>query len=770
MLQSKSKWKYTEIVNKPMPWMEELNELSPIVKQLLFQRGINTIEEAKQFLSPDIQNLHSPNRLSSIDKATERVHQAIRDNERILVFGDYDADGVSSTTVMLKALLELGADCDYYIPNRFTEGYGPNEQAFRAAYKNGYSLIITVDTGIAAIHEAQVAVELGIDLIITDHHEVQDLPDSFAILHPKCSPEYPFKELAGVGVAFKFAEKLLGYFPKHLLEFVAIGTIADLVPLIDENRILAFYGLHALTISKNAGIKALKNVCQIEGNVTEEDVGFSIGPRLNAVGRLQDADLAVQLLMSDNITEATELAEEIQLINERRKEIVNEIVKEAEEVVEADEGVIVVAKKGWNEGVLGIVASRLVKKYDRPAIVLTIKPESQEAKGSARSIPAFDLFQGCMEVRELFNHFGGHAQAAGMTLPLENLDKLKTNLNQIIFSELHEEDFKQEIEICSKLSITDINIELIQEISRLAPFGMMNPKPVFQIEEIPSDLRQIGSARDHLKMQFKKDNIKLEAIGFGIGDLFSNIAPKTPIKVIGELGINEWNGNKKVQMMIQDIRIDTWQLFDNRGRKYFTIPREFNQTALALTIDGQRRLDGDIEHISYDINSKEFQHIDILYICDLPPNLKVLRDIVQATRPKIIHTCYTVENSAYLTTFPTRDEFIWYYALIKKRKELDLKHELAAIMNAKGWSKERIIFISKVFYELDFVRINDGVVQINPNPSKRDLADSKLYQKRMNRIEIEKTLYYSNYDELRNWFSSCMDYTETAKEEILNGL
>ncbi|WP_068674446.1 single-stranded-DNA-specific exonuclease RecJ [Oceanobacillus sp. Castelsardo] len=769
MLQNRSKWKYVEVEDNAVASMDEFTDLSPVLKKMLVQRGITSEDEVNRFLSPDLNNLHSAEWFDSIGKASERIHDAIHNKEKILVFGDYDADGVSSTTVMLKTLQELGADCEFYIPNRFTEGYGPNEDAFVKAHEEGFSVIITVDTGIAAVYEAFVAKELGIDLIITDHHEIQEeLPEAFAIIHPKCSPNYPFKELAGVGVAFKFAESLLGYFPKHLLEFVAIGTIADLVPLVDENRIFAYFGLHALTISKNVGIQALKSVSNIEGNVTEEDVGFSIGPRLNAVGRLQDADLAVQLLMSDNLVEAMEIAREIQGLNEKRQKIVNEIVKEAEEIIQDINGVIVVAKEGWNEGVLGIVASKLVRKYDRPAIVLTIKPELQAAKGSARSIPAFDLFTHCMKVRELFTHFGGHAQAAGMTIPLGNIELISERLNSFILEELTEEDFKQEIEISSTLDISGISVDLIYEIGRLAPFGMKNPKPVFEIKDIPTDVRQIGSARNHLKLQFNKDSSQIESIGFGLGHLYHSISPNTPISVVGDLGINEWNGNKKAQIMIQDMKIDSWQLFDQRGRRQIQIQPISDQRILAVS-NGQLNVDASIYHKMYQ-EMMNLEEIDMLYICDLPPNLEILKRVVNATKPKIIYACYSVEESAYLTSFPKREEFIWYYALIKKRKMVDLKRELKAIMNVKGWNKERIIFMSKVFFELDFVKIENGIVKVNPNPEKRDLTDSASYKDRLKRIEVEKTLYYSNYEELKTWFTNCREQSETTKEEVVNGL
>ncbi|RLL47987.1 single-stranded-DNA-specific exonuclease RecJ [Oceanobacillus piezotolerans] len=770
MLQSKSNWKYWIPENVEETSLEDINGLSPIVKQLLIQRGLTSTKEINQFLSPDIKNLYNPNLLSSIERATERVHQAIANKEKILIFGDYDADGVSSTTVMLKTLQELGAVCDYYIPNRFTEGYGPNEQAFIEASKNGFSLIITVDTGIAAVHEAEVARNLGIDLIITDHHEVQhEIPDAFAIIHPKCSPDYPFNELAGVGVAFKFAESLLGYFPKHLLEFVAIGTIADLVPLVKENRILSYYGLHALTISKNHGINALKRVCKLEGSITEEDVGFSIGPRINAVGRLQDAELAVQLLMTEDPDEAEEIALEVQGINEQRQQIVNDIVKEAEAMIDQDhDGVIVVAKEGWNEGVLGIVASRLVKKYDRPAIVLTIKRDQQEAKGSARSIPAFDFFHYGMKIRELFTHFGGHSQAAGMTLPIENISQIRDKLSEYMHTDLSEEDFKQEIVISECLSIEEISIEMVNDLTRLAPFGMQNPKPIFQLKEIPAEVRQIGSMKNHLKIQFANSQARLDGIGFGLGELYPYLTPKTPISVVGELGINEWNGIKKVQILIQDMKIEERQVFDERGKKRIEVLSYPNQRILYISHEKPEH-SMDKDWVNYEMNISELPKADVLYIYDLPKRVEELRQVIQQTQPTNIHACYTVEESAYLTTFPKREEFVWFYALVKKRKKVDLTREIASIQKTKGWTREKVIFISQVFFELGFVTITNGVISLNPNPDKRDLSDSIIYRERLNKMELEKVLYYSNYDDLKRWFNNCIMEKDSPKEELANG-
>lgn len=774
MLDSKAKWDFVEKEDQSIV----LDDYSPVISTLLTQRGITTNEAANRFLQPKLEQLHHPSNLSMIDKAIERVHQAINNGERILVFGDYDADGVSSTALLLKALLEMGADCDFYIPNRFTEGYGPNEAAFREAAKRGFSVIITVDTGISAVHEAKIAKELEIDLIITDHHELQEqLPDSYATINPKCSPAYPFHDLAGVGVAFKFAECLLGYFPEHLLDLVAIGTIADLVPLIDENRILAYHGLQKLTITKNPGLKALKRICKIEGTVSEENVGFLIGPRINAVGRLEDAQLAVELLMAQDAVEAEEIAMMIESINDERRQIVRDIVEEAEQMNLFDEesGMIIVAKEGWNEGVLGIVASQLVRKYDRPAIVLTIKPNVGEVKGSGRSIPAFNLFESCMEIRDLFTQFGGHSQAAGMTFPLENLTEITAELNQMIKEQLSKEDFKQMIEISQTIHITDITEHIVDEINQLAPFGIGNPKPIFHVKETPLHVRQIGSLKNHLKLQFKQNDIKIDGIGFGIGELYPHISPQTPISVVGELSINEWNGLRKPQIIIRDMKINQWQLFDHRGKANQDLSKyvKDHETALLICNDSSKLppdLMNLVPQITYETSIDMLEEVDTLFIIDLPSDLQVLSRIVHKTKPNNIHVCFLVENSVYLKPFPTRDDFKWFYSIVYKRKEVDMKKELTNIMDAKKWSRDHVVFMAQVFQELNFIMIENGVVKIHSDPQKRDLQESTLYQNRLAQSEIEKLLYYSNYEMLKKWFGNCLDHIGKAEEEVVYGL
>ncbi|MCT2537995.1 single-stranded-DNA-specific exonuclease RecJ [Aquibacillus koreensis] len=782
MLQSQSNWKFTykEAIGEGSDL--EQQSLSSLTERLLMQRGITSSEEVEKFLHPSLDNLIDPSHLHDIDKAAERVHLAIERGEKILVFGDYDADGVSSTSVLMEALRELHAMCDFYIPNRFTEGYGPNEKAFREAHQSGYQLIITVDNGIAAFEEADLAKELGIDLIITDHHEVQEkLPNAFAIIHPKCSDNYAFKELAGVGVAFKFAERLLGYFPNHLLDLVVIGTIADLVPLVSENRILAYHGLKALTNSKRPGVQALKKICKIDGKVTEEDIGFLIGPRLNAVGRLQDADPAVDLLLTDDPDEAEELASFIQELNQERQKIVSDITKEAEQLVkdesEGNECVIVVAKEGWNEGVLGIVASKLVRTYQKPAIVLSINEEKGHAKGSARSIDAFDLFSNCMQIKDTFIHFGGHAQAAGMTLAKENVTVLRQKLNQMASDSLTDADYKQSLLVDATIKHEELDVNLVKEIEKLAPFGMGNPKPLFHIQSPMKEIRQIGSQQNHLKIMFHEDQHVLDGIGFGMGDVYPFIAPHSIIDAVGELQVNEWNGMKKVQLLLKDLAVSEWQLFDYRGSKRWhnQLSHTSYDTTLAVSFQAydQHNLPVESNYFSFvDRNIKELNGLTIkeLILLDLPTTLEQLDDMLQVTKPERIYACYQVNDSQFFSSVPNREDFKWFYAMLIKRKQFDLKKDTPKLANHKGWKPEKIKFIIDVFSELDFVRIENNTILPNANPSKKDLTESTTYQHKLHQSDIEAKLYYTNYHELKSWMSRNMDEVSSVKEEVSYGL
>lgn len=782
MLQRQMKWNFTyKEADQMEKALDDMN-ISPTVKRLLQKRGLVAEADVKRFLTPSLTDLYDPSMISGMEKSKERIMQAIETGESILVFGDYDADGVSATALLVEALRELGAMCDYYIPNRFTEGYGPNEEAFKEAKNQGFSLIITVDTGIAAIEPARVAGELGLDLIITDHHEVQEeLPEAYAIIHPKCSKEYPFKELAGVGVAFKLAQYLLGYFPEQLLDFVVIGTVADLVPLVDENRILAYYGLKAITNSKRPGIQALKEVSGIKESVTEEDVGFLIGPRINAVGRLQTAYPAVELLLTEDIEEAHEIASNINQINQERKQIVQDIVQEAIAIVteneEENKQVIVVAKESWNQGVLGIVASKLVRTFQRPAICLTLDPEQNRAKGSGRSIDAFDLFQNGMQCKELFHQFGGHAQAAGMTLPIENVDKLRARLNTLASEQLEQDDFKEQLHIDGELKLDEIDLSVIQEINQLAPFGMANPKPLFYVKAKVNEQRQIGTKKNHLKMTFTDGFHQLPAVGFGMGEHFHAISKEAEVEIVGTLQVNEWNGKKSPQFMLQDIGVSEWQLFDYRGSNLWErqIQHLTEADTICVSFQSNSNAKCNLPVVSYkewqgNFGAIQTRNMANLILLDLPSELQHLTEVLSQVEWKNIFTCYRLEQQHYMESLPSREDFKWFYSMLIKRGTFNQDTELILLSKHKGWKKNKIDFIIQVFSELEFVKITNGVVEPNEQVKKRNLTESLYYQNSLEQSKIEQLLYYSNYRELKQWISSQIEQTSSIEEEKVYGL
>ena len=684
MLKSKTRWIVRKSDHQLVKTLENELKITPLVASMLINRGLDTVDSARYFLFGKGQ-FHDPYLLKGMDLAVNRIREAIENQEPILIFGDYDADGVSSTTVLMVTLKELGANVQFYIPNRFTEGYGPNEPAFRRAAESGIKLIITVDTGISAVNEAAIAKELGLDLIITDHHEPGPvLPEALAIIHPKLPDSiYPFRELAGVGVAFKLAHALYGELPEHLLEIAVIGTIADLVSLKDENRLIAKKGLEKLKVTKNKGLKAIFKVAGVDQqSITEETIGFTLAPRINAVGRLEDADMAVELLLTDDPIEAEGLAQEMDELNKTRQSIVNSITHEAIEEVEKNypidsNSVLVIGKEGWNAGVVGIVASRLVEKFYRPTIVLSFDKEKGLAKGSARSIAGFDLFKNLSTCRDILPHFGGHPMAAGMTLNLEDVSELRQRLNTLANEQLSADDFVPITLLDHQINVEEINLSSLDELHLLAPFGMDNPKPKVLISNVQiSTMRKIGSEQNHLKVMVNENGANLDGIGFGLGQLVDHISPASKISVIGELAINEWNNIRKPQIFIQDVAVESWQLFDHRGVKRIhslvhTIPKEkrkyvvFNKEQLDK-IDSA--LASEVILIQDEAEAKAFDsHQANVVLVDLPPSKDILCHLFKGKQPARIYAHFYKESSDFFSTIPTRDHFKWFYAFLLKK-------------------------------------------------------------------------------------------------------
>ena len=598
---------------------------------------------------------------------------------------------------------------------------------------------------------------------------------------PTCS--YPFKDLAGVGVAFKLAHALLGQAPEALLDVVAIGTIADLVPLRGENRLLAKKGIQKLQSTKRPGILALLKLCGVEqSEANEETIGFAIAPRINAVGRLESADPAVDLLMTNDPYEAKELAEEIDLLNKQRQQIVNEIteqaIKEVEEFYPPEEnGVLVIAKEGWNPGVIGIVASRLVDRFYRPTIVLSIDPEKGVAKGSARSIEGFNLYENLSVCREILPHFGGHPMAAGMTLQLENVDVLRKSLNQLAAEQLTPEDFLPITSVDVVCKMGDVSLDTIKQMDLLAPFGMSNPKPKVLIEEMSiNNIRRIGTDKKHLKVVFEDDGITLDSIGFGFGEKHEEISPISKVSVIGELSINEWNNFRKPQIMLHDLAVKEWQLFDMRGLKniHNTLAQIPKAKRKLLAFNEETPMRADLKEFSDEvviISSIEqaiSYHCDSSYICllDLPINEEFMQALFSPAIPSRIYTFFANQESHFFSTIPTRDHFKWFYAFLSKKGPFDMNRYAHDLAKSRGWSKETVEFMSKVFFELEFVKIDKGFISLSNHSAKRDLTESKTYQQKQQQLELENKFLYSSYQQLKQWFDTINNGSFKYEEAI----
>ncbi|MFL6517598.1 MAG: single-stranded-DNA-specific exonuclease C-terminal domain-containing protein, partial [Bacillus sp. (in: firmicutes)] len=478
-------------------------------------------------------------------------------------------------------------------------------------------------------------------------------------------------------------------------------------------------------------------------SINEETIGFTLAPRINAVGRLEDADLAVQLILTDDPIEAESLAAEMDALNKSRQAIVNSITIEAiEEVekyfpIEANK-VLVIGKEGWNAGVIGIVASRLVEKYYRPTIVLNFDPDKGVAKGSARSIAGFDLFKNLSTCRDILPHFGGHPMAAGMTLNLENVAELRSRLNLLAEKQLTDEDFIPVTYLDEEIKLDNVNLSSLDEMSLLAPFGMDNPKPKVLINNVDiTTIRKIGSEQNHLKVLVNENGANLDGVGFGLGPLVDHISPASKISLIGELSVNEWNNIRKPQIFIHDIAVETWQLFDYRGQKRINslsanVPAE-NRKFIIFNKEHLEKVNANIIADTILIQNvdeaKAFNsHKANIVLVDFPTSKEMLEVLFKGKQPARIYAYFYKESSDFFSTVPTRDHFKWYYGFLLKKGPIDLKRYGEDIAKHRGWSQETISFMSKVFSELDFVTINNGFITLNTGARKRDFTDSKTYQ------------------------------------------
>jgi single-stranded-DNA-specific exonuclease len=588
----------------PENFIKQFPEYSPLVLQLLYDRGLKTQSQIDEFFNPDYEeDLHDPFLMKGMKKGVKRIIKAIKKKEKIIVYGDYDADGVCSSVILIAALKALGAqNLAVYIPDRSKEGYGLNLKAVKDLADQGAQLIIALDCGITNFKEIELAHSLGIEVIIVDHHRCPEkLPAAKVIIDPHQSGDrYPFKDLAAAGVAFKLVQALLlsrttfkgqfsevctqDGFEKWLLDLVALATIADMMPLLGENRTLVKYGLGVLAQTKRIGLQELMKVVRLNPMVTQPSVngeppltnldactlGYILAPRLNVASRLIHANAAYQLLITESVEEAKEIAERLDVLNRQRQQLVNEIIKQVEKrLMEKDkmEKVIFEGDPQWPVGIVGLVASKISEKYHRPTFIFNLT--NNEARGSARGIPNFDIIQAISQCATWLEDFGGHPGAAGLTVLRKNLDAFKKQLSSIADQRLKDEDLIPSIEIDAQLSPEEISWQHYEQVQRFAPFGQANPTPKFLIQDLEiNDLRIVGNNGKHLKIELRGLSLKtsprmnpeggiekkFKAIGFGLGERAEELKIGDKIDLVFEFIINEWNGTRDLQMKIIDFK------------------------------------------------------------------------------------------------------------------------------------------------------------------------------------------------------------------------
>lgn len=564
----KKNWEYR---NKGLK-SEEITDFSkkfnipPAVAVILLNRGIKTERQVMSYLKKGLDGVHNPFLLNDMQKAVDRILKSVSAHEKITVYGDYDADGVTSTAILYKFLRSIGANAEYYIPDRISEGYGLNIKAINRLAKNGTKLMITVDCGITSVGEVEFAKTQGISVIITDHHTCkEELPRAEAVINPKRPDStYPFDGLAGVGVAFKLILALavqLGMNSKEIFtqyaDLAAIGTIADVVPLIDENRIIADKGIKAITETKNAGIKALFAVAGADGKpITSTSVAFSITPRINAAGRLGSAKTAVELLTEEDCEKAYETARILDELNCKRRMMEQDILSEAMEQIasfESEQYVYVLSHDGWHHGVIGIVASRICDRFYRPCIL--ISSEDGKGKGSGRSIEEMNLFDALTECDDILTAFGGHSQAAGLSVRTDKISEFRNAINLYAKKQFENKQLIPKIKIDCNLNPSSITLGAAKTIAKLEPFGSGNENPVFSAEGMKIvSVSQMGADGKHLRLCVSYGDYTFNCAGFGMGELCEKLSVGQTVDIAFTMNVNVYRDEENLQLLLKDIR------------------------------------------------------------------------------------------------------------------------------------------------------------------------------------------------------------------------
>ena len=738
----------------------ESYSISKNIAKILNARDIKDISAVKKFFSDEFEEGYDPYLMYDMQKAVDRINEAIDNEEKILVYGDYDADGITSTVLLVETLISLGANVSSYIPNCFEEGYGPNKEAFTKIINSGISLIITVDNGIAGVEEVELANELGCDVIITDHHKIQDIiPNAYAIIHPE-HPEgdYPFKKLAGVGVAFKLAHALLEIFPDFLLDLVAIGTIADMVSITDENRIFVKQGLELLNEDPRIGLKMLLELSNINSKIDEQTVGFYIAPKLNSIGRMDSAKLGLSFLMAEDAANARVLAEQIEKFNIERKQVTEEIVKDVIDKIETSDKKnknVIMISGDYHEGVLGIVASNIVEKYQKPVFIMNSKEGI--LKGSARSIYDFNIYTAMNKISDLFIAFGGHTLAAGFSFDEVNLDKIEN------FLDSEYENYKQNNELKSTKNIDivtlleEISYQFFNSLEALKPYGMDFEKPTILIENsMVLNKTYFGSEKQYLRLTIADEVGNLECISFKDTSLFDKVKNNDIIDLLCTLDKNNFNGRTKLQAHIIDINVKEFLFEDLRFINYDISKIDNSCLKLSKNIDDR----SNNFYLYKDINSID-SDFDNIYLLDIPNNKEFIEKIVRLKPKKIYLICdeKQVLSDKYLID---KDRLIKLFNIIlsTNNKQINISQQLDKLLALLKTNVDSIKIMIQIFKELNLIAFKNNTIILNPNYKTVDLKKSESFVRMESIFEIEHILLKESIANINNIF----DNKEIIKE------
>lgn len=557
----KKRWEYYEVDENIVENISKKHNISRIIAQILVNRGIVEDKEIQIFLAPTRNDFLNPFLMSGMDKATDRIIEAINNNEKTIIYGDYDVDGITSITVLKKFLQERGLEVGTYIPNRLDDGYGLNKEAIEEIAKKGFTLMITVDCGISGINEIDLANSLGIETIITDHHEQAEvLPKAYCIIDPKKKDDtYPFRGLAGVGVVFKLIQAIsqkLNLEDKEYLKYldlVCVGTISDIVPLVNENRTIATLGLKLIKQTRNIGLRELIIEAGIK-EINSSAISFGVAPRINASGRMGKQMEALQLFLTEDLEEAKKITSQLNKYNSQRQDTERRIYEEVIEMIQKEDinklNTIVLSSNNWHHGVIGIVASKVTEKYFKPTILICF--DGNEGKGSGRSIPGFDLHGALGNCTDTLDKYGGHEMAIGLSVFKNQYEEFKKQFERIA-EEKNVKDIIPIIKIDCQINRKDFSEDLIKQIKMLEPFGEQNKQPIFIYKNLKIDSIRTLSEGKHIRLSLKDENFVLNAIGFNLGHLAEGLLMGDKVDIVGTLEVNKFNGVETIQMNLKDI-------------------------------------------------------------------------------------------------------------------------------------------------------------------------------------------------------------------------